>query len=170
MKRETYVKLTAVILVSLTNFWIWKVLSHSFLLGFILILISVFLVFKVKLATTVLLLLLGMYLIKTNFDTGLIVNSPLESNQLANRYEYYAQDFGNIYKNRIGLYLNYKLLPFFSKYERNLAYNLDPNLYFFANHPRERAGVAEFEKFPAVFLPFFIILSSIPLFCMRLKS
>src|SRR3989344_3878596 len=30
----------------------------------------------------------------------------------------------------------------------NLFENLDPNLYFFANNPRQRVGIKEFEKFP----------------------
>ncbi len=33
---------------------------------------------------------------------------------------------------------------------------LSPSLYFFSNHPRERAGYREFEKFQYVLLPFFI--------------
>lgn len=39
----------------------------------------------------------------------------------------------------------------------NLAESLDTNLYFFANHPRSRVGVNEFEKFHFVFIPFFIL-------------
>lgn len=39
----------------------------------------------------------------------------------------------------------------------NFSESLDPMLYFFANHPRERVGVEEFEKFPYILLPFFLI-------------
>jgi len=38
----------------------------------------------------------------------------------------------------------------------NFLSQIDPNLYFFAGHPRERLGVVEFEKFPFIFLPFFL--------------
>ena len=41
--------------------------------------------------------------------------------------------------------------------QNNLGEVLDPNLYFFANHPRERFQVIEFEKFPYIFLPVFIL-------------
>ncbi len=41
---------------------------------------------------------------------------------------------------------------FFYKYQRNLFQGLDPNFYFFANHPRERAGILEKEKFSWFFL------------------
>ncbi len=34
---------------------------------------------------------------------------------------------------------------------------LSPSLYFFSNHPRERSGFREFEKFQYVLLPFFVI-------------
>lgn len=39
---------------------------------------------------------------------------------------------------------------------KNFFENLEPNLYFFANHPRERVGMEEFEKYHFVFLPFFL--------------
>lgn len=45
----------------------------------------------------------------------------------------------------------------FYKLEENLSEIIDPNLYFFANHPRERVGATEFEKFPYILLPFFLI-------------
>jgi hypothetical protein len=41
--------------------------------------------------------------------------------------------------------------------QENLSSVLSPNLYFFANHPNERVGVKEHEKFPYILLPFFII-------------
>lgn len=34
---------------------------------------------------------------------------------------------------------------------------LSPSLYFFSNHPRERTGYREFEKFQYILLPFFIV-------------
>lgn len=45
----------------------------------------------------------------------------------------------------------------FFRIQKNLSENLDPNLYFFANHPRERIGYKEFDKFPYIFIPFFIL-------------
>jgi len=39
----------------------------------------------------------------------------------------------------------------------NISYVVDPNLYFFANHPRQRVGIKEFEKFPYILTPFFVI-------------
>lgn len=34
---------------------------------------------------------------------------------------------------------------------------LSPSLYFFSNHPRERTGYHEFEKFQYILLPFFVV-------------
>lgn len=34
---------------------------------------------------------------------------------------------------------------------------LSPSLYFFSNHPRERSGYREFEKFQYILLPFFVL-------------
>lgn len=44
----------------------------------------------------------------------------------------------------------------FNRLLNNFYENVDINLYFFANHPRERGG-NEFEKYPYTLLPFFIV-------------
>lgn len=53
-------------------------------------------------------------------------------------------------------YFKYFNLPLY-KLQSNFFANLDPNLYFFASHPRERTGVEEFQKYLPVFLPFFVL-------------
>src|SRR3989344_1062134 len=45
----------------------------------------------------------------------------------------------------------------FYRLQHNLGEVLDPNLYFFANHPNERVGITELEKFPYILLPLFLI-------------
>ncbi len=61
------------------------------------------------------------------------------------------------YPNQLGWIFQNKLTLAFYKLEQNFFQNLDPNLYFFATHPRERRGYSEFERFPAIFLPFFLL-------------
>jgi hypothetical protein len=39
---------------------------------------------------------------------------------------------------------------------QNFSEIVDPNMYFFANHPRERVGINEVEKFPYILLPLFV--------------
>ncbi|OGM27130.1 hypothetical protein A2962_03440 [Candidatus Woesebacteria bacterium RIFCSPLOWO2_01_FULL_39_61] len=44
----------------------------------------------------------------------------------------------------------------FFRLSKNFSEVIDPNLYFFANHPRERVGIKEIEKFSFMLLPVFI--------------
>jgi len=56
-----------------------------------------------------------------------------------------------------------------SRIERNLFETIDPNVYFFAGHPRERIWASDFEKFPFLFLfPFLIGLYNLILSKKRL--
>ncbi len=63
----------------------------------------------------------------------------------------------SMFNIHLGRYLENKPLYIFHKFEQNLLRTLDVNLYFFGNHPRERAGISEFEKFSFLFLAFFIL-------------
>lgn len=45
----------------------------------------------------------------------------------------------------------------FRNLQQNFAQAVDPNYYFFANHPREVGEVPNLEKFPYIYLPFFLI-------------
>ncbi|MBI4036578.1 hypothetical protein HY386_01730 [Candidatus Daviesbacteria bacterium] len=65
------------------------------------------------------------------------------------RRSYYPNGWGQVFQN--------KLIFSWQKLEQNFFQNLDINLYFFASHPRERRDFNESEKFPAVFLPFFLL-------------
>ncbi len=46
---------------------------------------------------------------------------------------------------------------FLSSLQNHFFATLDANHYFFAGHPREKANLEEFEAFPYVFLPFFLL-------------
>lgn len=150
-------KFAIFLFVCLTNAWIWRILGSSPLLGLGLIILSFLLVFNLKIPSLILLAVLGTFLLTNTFDTNLLYVSPLENDRLENRHEYYAQGLGKIYRNRIGIYLHYNISPYVGRFLKNLAYNLDPNLYFFANHPRERGVAIEFEKFSYFLLPIFVI-------------
>jgi len=157
MKPKTTRKLVLILLVCLLNFWIWRVLKESSVLGVVLVMLSVFLVFRLKLLSIITFIVLSVFLLKNTLDTNLLYVSPLEKDTLTNRFEYYAKDLGKIYRNRISINLHYKVAPYLFRFQRNLSYNLDPNLYFFANHPRERLGIDEFTKFSPLALPFFLV-------------
>ena len=64
------------------------------------------------------------------------------------RSEYPNALMGKMFENKITQY--------FYHYQTNLFYNLDLNYYFFASHPRERAGYSEFNRLSLWLLPFFL--------------
>jgi hypothetical protein len=139
------------------NPWIWKIFTHAPLMALALILLSIFLIFRIKFLAILFFIVLSIFLIKTNFNSNIFHPSSIEMVVLRNRFNIYAQSLGQIYRNRFGLYFHYTIAPPIAKFYTNLGYNMDPNLYFFANHPRERATASEFEKFSFLLLPVFIL-------------
>ena len=150
-------KIILFLIICLANAWIWRILGHNPLLGLSLIVLSFLLTFNLKFSTIILFGILSVFLLKNTFDTNLLYISPLDNDRVEHRHEYYAVELGRVYRNRITINMNYRVAPYVSRYLKNMAYNLDPNLYFFANHPRERIIAVEFEKFSFLFLPFFVI-------------
>ncbi len=96
-------------------------------------------------------------MIRSGSDKGLLSPTPEDQIKLNDRHFYYAKELDKLFLNRkvLNYYKNYSLPVY--KFEGNLFSNLDFNLYFFSSHPRERAGIGEFEKYSPLFLPFFIL-------------
>ena len=147
------------------NLWIWRILRENLLIGILLIILS-FLLFKqvitkVQKRQFFLLILIfatiSFITLRVGFDNNIFVSSAEEKIQQNTRHGFYSVELGKLFKNTISLQFHKYLSTSIYKLERNLFYNLDPNLYFFAAHPRERAGVGEFGKYPWFLLPFFII-------------
>lgn len=111
---------------------------------------------KLKLGIFLLISVLSLLVLKDGLDRDLFRITNLEKDLLEKRYRFHFVELGKLYRNRFGIYIHYKLSVPINKYFQNLFYNLDPNLYFFANHPRERSGVEEFKKFSPLLLPFFL--------------
>lgn len=157
MTRKNLQKLALLLFISLANFWIWRLFNSSFILAMAVLVLTVFLIFRLKILTALLFSALSIFLLVNTYDTNLKYISPLENDRLVHQQEYFAGALGKLFKNRIALYLHYEVFPYVAKYEKNLAYTLDPNQYFFKSHPRERGGIVEFEKFSPLLLPFFIM-------------
>jgi hypothetical protein len=85
-----------------------------------------------------------------NSLTYLNENEKIEQRQRMTGYPRYFYRFANWFEQRKEALIFYKM-------QENLFEVIDPNLYFFANHPRERVGIVEFEKFPYIYMPFLII-------------
>lgn len=145
--------------------WWWIIIRRNFLSGLLVFILS-FVVFQYFFKSTsriLFLLLLSLTAIiffisiGKAFDESILKVSSLEIQQYNRRHEFYANGLGKIYTNRFSLaYFKEYNLPLY-KLQRNFFANLDPNLYFFASHPRERSGVEEFKKYSSIFLPFFLI-------------
>ncbi len=71
--------------------------------------------------------------------------SPTEIYQINERRSYWKSPF-------LARLMENKATCLLYKYQKNIFQGLDPNFYFFANHPRERAGIKETEKFSWLFL------------------
>jgi hypothetical protein len=152
------------------NFWIWQIFSNNLVLGFILLTLELGLFFlstqknlekKYKKALSIsiffVLVLSAFLLIKNNFDKTLSSLSPTEVDTFNRRHSYLAEGLGKVLGNRYLLRFYRFYGTTVSKYERNIFYSLDPNLYFYRSHPREKVGIDEYNKYSPFVLPFFVI-------------
>jgi hypothetical protein len=154
-------------LVLVSNLWIYRIWGNSPVVAVITIISSLcwFLVIKKRLLPVwamifMVCLLVGQYKF-TEIDNYLDLDLDEARIQLMRLNEYPP-----IYI-KVGEKVLWIALPYWIEARResviwdqiktNLGEAIDPNLYFLANHPRERVGIIEFEKFPYVFLPIFLL-------------
>lgn len=152
------------VIIMLSNPWWWVIVQKDLKVSILAFSLSIIfpyffhsgskIIFLFFLVLTSLLIIISL---RQAFDESIFRISPREEQQLNKRHEFYAHNLGKIYTNRISLsyFKNYSFSLL--KLERNFFGNLDPNLYFFASHPRERTGIDEFEKYTPIFVPFFLI-------------
>lgn len=147
------------------NLWIWRIFKENFIIGILLVILS-FLLFKqivIKVQKGQLVALIFIVIIITlrslevGFDRNIFTISVEEQAQQNARHSLYSVELGQLFKNKLSLHFYKDFSWSIRKLERNLFYNLDPNLYFFASHPRERPGIVEFDKYPWILQPFFIV-------------
>lgn len=162
--------------VIIINPWWWVIIQRNIWIGLLIFILSlVVFVYFWQIKSTKILLVLVMLTttvffvaVREAFDESVFRNSALDIQQLSKRHEFYAKGLGKLYTNRVSLtYFKNFNLPL-SKLQHNFFANLDPNLYFFASHPRERLGVEEFQKYSPLFLFFFIIGSLYSIYVPRL--
>lgn len=144
-----------ILIISLSNFWIYRIYEHNFFLGELLIIEAALLSMvalnqKGKIVTIlifVILFILGFFLLKNNFDKNIFSVSTIESIQIEERKMFYGTELGKFYGNRIGIVYFHNLRGIFGKINDNLFTSLDLSLYF-ETYP---------EKYPLFFAPLFII-------------
>ena len=154
-------------LVVLGNIWIWRMFTLNFIVGVILIL-STYLILtslgKSKLNKLLIICYLVLFLFSLkglNLTSLTKLNKQQEVLQIQ-RLKLYPPVKITIGTRTIWIPAAHWLeerpetLTFY-RLQHNLGEVLDPNLYFFANHPNERVGITELEKFPYILLPLFLI-------------
>lgn len=154
-----------VIAVSFLNFWIWRIIKADLLFGLALILLSILLtyIFEIKfnrnffLICIILTIMISTRIFVAGFDNNLIILSPDQHKQLGERHGYFAIDLGKLFQNKFALRFYKDVYPYLNVYGSNIFNSLSPNLYFFANHPREREKVEEFSMYPSILvIPFLV--------------
>lgn len=151
--------IVALLISSLSNFWIYWIFEKNFLLGELIIVVTVLLFFssfkkvpKVIPALTLgLLLMISFYLITNHFDRNIFIPSVIDSIRVRERQPFYAAELGKIYTNRVGIYYFDNLRLTLNKISSNLFSGMDLSLYFAPRFPMDQ------EKFPLFLSPLFII-------------
>lgn len=147
-----------ILIVSFLNFWIWKVFRINLMMFFLMISLTLLIFNSTKERFSTRSIFLPMFTISVivillildkGIDRTIWNMNQSETFFINQRRQFYPTDLGKLLQNRINLS--------FYKLEKNFFDNLDPNLYFFASHPRERSGIDEFEKFSFILLFFFLI-------------
>lgn len=156
------------IFTNLANFWIWKIFDSSLVIGFV-VTICAYLLYKSlfsfgykHIRTFIALFILLLYFqYKTSQKDSLTELSNdqkrIQTERLQEYPPVYIRIFGKTrwipiahwFEERKEVIALYRIMNNFSEV-------VDPNYYYFANHPRERVGFKEFEKIPYIFLPLLI--------------
>lgn len=162
-------KFIILIILTVSNYWFWQIINFNIILSFALLIIELILFRAViqksdrknmrvlSFVVIFILLVSGGILIKKNIDKNLFVNSPTEVSLYNQRHGYFSEGLGFIFNNKVTQHYYTDLDRGLGKYATNVSYVIDPNLYFFRSHPREKAGIDEYDKYSPFVLPLFII-------------
>lgn len=157
--------------VSFINFWIWRIMNTNLVFGLTLILLSIIFIYlilikfdkKFFLISLFLIVLISYQLLISGFDKNLIVLNPDQEKQINERHGYFSINLGKFFQNKFVLRFYKDVYLYLNVYESNIFNSLSPNLYFFANHPREREKVEEFSMYPSILvIPFLIGVIYLP--------
>ena len=155
------------LLVLFGNLWIWRILTTNILIG-LAVVFSSYLLYKSVRSQKLEKFLLFFFLILLIFQYTKTRVSPLTYlNEQEKVLQLQRLNEHPPVKLRLGpktfwiplahwLEERPEVISLY-RIQNNLTDVLSPNLYFFANHPNERVGIKEDEKFPYILLPFFVI-------------
>lgn len=137
----------------LANLWVYKIFFTNFILGILIVISSILLSnrkFWLFLFSLIPILLIQ---VTTTQKASLTEIGNDDRREIDLRLRAYPPSV-----LRIGYWIEERKESIaLSRITNNFFENLDPNLYFFANSPRARVGIKEFEKFPYVLFPVFVL-------------
>lgn len=157
-------KVFLLFLIAVGNYWFVRILSKNFIIGILLIILT-FTLYKARdsllsrrtFVVLILTAVLSLYALANSFDRNIARITSAEELKANQRFSYLSYELGPLFQNKASIWYFKNLSNSVEKYQRNLFWNLDPNLYFFTTHPRERVEVNEFNKFFAIELVFFVV-------------
>lgn len=147
-----------VLMICLFNLWIYQIYRFNFFFGELLV-IETFLLFLslyiknriIPILIWIIFLVFSFFLLINHFDKNAFSISTVESIRIEERKQFYANDMGKIYRNRIGILYFDTLRLYSNKISNNFFSALDLGLYFSPN------SLIENEKYPLFLAPFFVI-------------
>ena len=148
-----------IFLVLIFNYWIYNIFSTNFFVGVLVLVFTlhIYKIFKcnkkIEKPFIVIFLLVLLFQSITTQKSSLTNIANDDRREIDMRLKAYPPRF-----LRVGYWLEERKESIaFTRLSNNFFENIDPNLYFFANHPRERVGIREFEKFPYILFPAFLV-------------
>ena len=152
------------LIITLVNPWIWKIAGSNLILFFLLILTTLFLYLSILRKRYYylfffLFIIIILFQWKTTAFQSLILLDNDEQRIQKLRLEFYKPSlhYVRVIFHRLNLndFLEGDFTTASSRIQRNFFETIDPNVYFFGGHPRERVWANDFEKFTFIFvIPF----------------
>ena len=152
--KEIFLFVTFLLVLYLSE-WFWRLSEESVVIMITVTLLGLLLSFdllgflktKKKIIVYFILVIVGVNLVFTSFNSDLFKQNGTERSVFEQRKELNHGINKLFINNGYNSYL---------KVQRNFFTNLDFNQYFFGGEPRFRNYAVDFSKFPFLFLPFFI--------------
>lgn len=159
-------KLASLIIVLVFNLWLWRIFTFNILIGLLVLVTSLllFLVFEGKKKLLKPFFILFLVVLLFQWKTTDVQDLTYLDNDQQRLQQQRLKEYPPVYLKVGSKTLWLPLAHWFEGRKESIAFfrisnnffeTIDPNLYFFANHPRARIGIQEFEKFPYLFYPFF---------------
>lgn len=150
------------------NEWIWRIAHYDFIIFISLIITTT--TFYILINHTLslkllvfLFLFLGVLFLKqiltTNYESLTLLSNDEQRIQSTRLQFYNSSRYSRVLFNRLNLkeVTDGTIGTIITRLQRNLFEALDPNVYFFGGHPRERVWANDFEKFPFILIVPFLI-------------